>query len=59
MISSKFFFQLMVTVFKENMNLLSFRSNNMFVIETVFISEEIKEYMFGALLETVINLTSS
>ena len=54
MISCRIFFQLIVTVIKENMNLLltlSFYSNITFAIETVFISEQITEYRFGALLE--------
>ena len=44
----------MVTLLKENLNLylpLSFYSRVMFVFETVFISEKIAEYNFGALLE--------
>ena len=52
MISCKIFFQLMVSVFNENMNLplpFSFYSSIMFVTETVLISEQIKEYRFGAL----------
>ena len=54
MISGKIFFQLMVTVFKENLNLqlrLIFYSSIRFVFETVFISEQIAENRFGALLE--------
>ena len=53
-ISYKIFFQLMVTVFKENLNLqlpLIFCSSIRFVFETVFISEQIVENMFEALLE--------
>ena len=45
MLSCKIFFQVMVTIFKENLNLqllLSFY-NIMFVIETVVISEQITE----------------
>ena len=54
MISCKIFFQLMVTVFKEKLNLqlpLIFYSSIRFVFETVFISEQIAENRFGALLE--------
>ena len=54
MISQKIFSQLMVTVFKENLNLqlpLLFYSSIRFVFETVFISEQIAENRFGALLE--------
>ena len=54
MISCKAFFQLMVTVFKEKLNLqlpLTFYSGIMFVLETAFISEQIAENRFGALLE--------
>ena len=54
MISYKIFFQLMVTVFKEKLNLqlpLIFYSSIRFVFETVFISEQIAENRFGALLE--------
>ena len=53
-ISYKIFFQLMVTVFKENLNLklpLIFYSSIRFVFETVFISEQIVENRFGAFLE--------
>ena len=53
MISCKIFFQLMVTVFKEKLNLqlpLIFYSSMKFVFETVFISEKITENKFGALL---------
>ena len=49
MISCKIFLQLMVTVFKYNPPLL-FYSSIMLVIETVFISEQITEYI-GALFE--------
>ena len=55
MISCKIFFQLMVTVFKENLNLqlpLTFYSSIMLAIETAFISEQIAEHKFGALLVT-------
>ena len=45
----KTFFQLMVIVFNGNKN-FSFYSS-MFVIETVFISEQITEYRLEALLE--------
>ena len=44
----------MVTVFKEKLNLqlpLTFYSGIMFVLETAFISEQIAENRFGALLE--------
>ena len=44
----------MVTLFKENLNLwlpLIFYSSIRFVFETVFISEQIAENRFGALLE--------
>ena len=54
MISCKIFFQLMVTVFKEKLNLqlpLIFYSSIRFVFETAFISEQIAENSFGALLE--------
>ena len=54
MISCKVFFQVMVTVFKENLNLLLpliFSGSIRFVFETVFISENIAENRFGALLE--------
>ena len=50
MISYKVFFQLMVTVFKENLNLkltLITYGSIRFVFETVFISEEITENRFG------------
>ena len=53
-ISCKIFFQLMVTVFKETLNLqlpLIFYSTIRFVFETVLISEQIAENRFGALLE--------
>ena len=58
MISYKIFSQLMVTVFKENLNLqlpLIFYSSISFVFETVFISEQIAENRFGALLEMSYN----
>ena len=54
MISSKIFSQLMVTHFKENLNLqlpLTFYSSITFSFETRFISEQIVENRFGALLE--------
>ena len=54
MISCKIFFQLIVTIFKENLNLslpLILYSSIRFVFETVFISEQIVEKMFGSLLE--------
>ena len=54
MISCKIFFQLMVTVFKENLNLqlpLIFYSSIRFVFETAFISEQIAENRFGPLRE--------
>ena len=55
MISSKIFFQLMVTVFKEKLNLylaLIFYSSMKFVFQIPFISEQIAENRFWALLET-------
>ena len=54
MTSCKIFYQLMVTVFKEKLNLqlpLIFYSSISFVFETTFISEQIAENRFGALLE--------
>ena len=54
MISCKIFLQLMVTVFKEILNLqlaLIFQSSIRFVFETAFTSEKIAENKFGALLE--------
>ena len=54
MISCKIFFQLMVTVFKEKRNLqlpLIFYSSIRFVFDTAFISEQVAENRFGALLE--------
>ena len=54
MISCKIFFQLLVTVFKEKLNLqlpLIFYSSMRFVFETTFISGKIAENRFGALLE--------
>ena len=54
MISCKVFFQLMVTVFKEKLNLqppLIFYGSIRFVLETAFISEQIAESKFGVLLE--------
>ena len=54
MIRFEIFFQLMVTVFKENLNLqlpLIFYSRIRFVFKTVFISEHIAENRFGTLLE--------
>ena len=54
MISCKIFFQLMVTVFKEKLNLqlpLIFYSSIRFVFETEFIPEQIAGNRFGALLE--------
>ena len=53
-ISCKIFFQLIVTVFKEKLNLqlpLIFYSSIRFILETAFISEQIAENRFGALLE--------
>ena len=53
MISCKIFFQLMVTVLKENLNLqlpIIFYSSTMLVFETVFISEQIAENRFAVLL---------
>ena len=55
MISSKIFLQLMVTVFKEKLNLhlpLIFYSSMKFVFQIPFISEQIAENKFWALLET-------
>ena len=54
MIRYKIIFQLMVTVFKGNLNimlLLIFYSSLRFVFETVFILEQIEENRSGALLE--------
>ena len=54
MISCKIIFQLMVAVFKENLNLqlpLIFYSSSRFVYETVFISRQIAMNKFGTLLE--------
>ena len=54
MISCKIFFQSMVTVFKEKLNLqlpLIFCSSIQFVFETAFISEQIPDNRFGALSE--------
>ena len=54
MISCEIFFQLMITVFKENLNLqphLISYSNIRFVFETAFISEQIVEKTFGVLLK--------
>ena len=54
MISCKTFFQLMVTVFKEKLNLqlpLTFYSSIRFVLETAFISDRIAENGFGALFQ--------
>ena len=54
MISCKIIFQLMVAVFKENLNLqlpLIFYSSIRFVYETVFISRQIAKNKFGTLLE--------
>ena len=54
MISCKIFLQLMVTVFKQNLNLQlppTFYSSIRFVFETVFISKQIAENRFGDLLE--------
>ena len=54
MISYKSFFELMVTVFKENLNLKLppiFYSSIRFVFGTVLISEQITNNRFGALLE--------
>ena len=51
MIICQIFFQLMVAVFKENLNLelpLVFYSWVIFIFETVFISEQITENRFGA-----------
>ena len=54
MVISRIFLQLMVTVFKENLNLqlpLIFCSSVRFIFVTVFISEQIAENSFGALQE--------
>ena len=54
MISCKIFFQLMVTVFKEKLNLqlpLIFYSSIRFVFEITFVSEQIAENRFGTLLQ--------
>ena len=54
MISCKIFFQSRVIVFKEKLNSnlpLIFYSSVRFVFETTFISEQIAENKFGALLE--------
>ena len=54
MISCNIIFQLMVAVFKENLNLqvpLIFYSSIRFVYETVFISRQIAMSKFGTLLE--------
>ena len=54
MISHKIFFLLMVTVFRKKLNLslpLIFYSSIRSVFETAFISEQIAENRFGALLE--------
>ena len=67
MISCKIFFQLMITVFKENLNLqlpLVFYSSIRFVFETIFISEQIAKNRLEiserlALLEIVTNLSSN
>ena len=61
MIRFEIFFQLMVTVFKENLNLqlpLVFYSSIRFVFETIYISEQIAENRFGALLEISDSLTT-
>ena len=61
MISFEIFFQLMVTIFKEKLNLqlpLTFYSSIRFVFEAAFISEQIAENRFGALLE-IPNLSPS
>ena len=53
-IGCKIFFQLMVTVFQEKLNLqlsLTFYSSMKFVFQTVFISEQMAENRLGALLE--------
>ena len=54
MIICKVFFQLMVIVFKEKLNLeppLIFYGSIRFVLETALISEQIAENRFGVLLE--------
>ena len=55
MISCKIFFQLMVTVLKEKLNLqlpLILYSSIRYVFETAFISKEIAENRFGVLSES-------
>ena len=57
MISYKSYFQLMVTVVKENLNLelpLRFYSSIMFVSETIFISEQIVENSFWSLVKDLV-----
>ena len=52
MLIYKIFFQLMVIVFKENLNLqllVIVCSSVMFIFKTAFISEQIAENSFGAL----------
>ena len=54
MVISRIFLQLMVTVFKENLNLqlpLIFYSSARFIFITVFISEQNAKNRFGALQE--------
>ena len=54
MVISRIFLQLMVTVFKENLNLqlpLIFYSSVRFIFITVFISEQNAKNRFGALQE--------
>ena len=54
MISCKIFLQLVVTVFKEKLNLwlcLILYGSIRFVFETAFISEQIGQNRFGVLLE--------
>ena len=54
MVISRIFLQLMVTVFKENLNLqllLIFYSSVRFIFITVFISEQNTKNRFGALQE--------
>ena len=54
MISCKIFFQLMVRVFKEKPNLqlpLIFYFSIKFLFETTYITEQIEEFRFGALLK--------
>ena len=54
MISYKIFFQLIVAIFKKNLNLqltLTFYSSFRLALETAFISEQTAENMIGSFLE--------